>query len=74
MRRQSLISRKLSGFNERFSFIFRDIAQIDWLLFVLVTGKDQAYTLDFAMHGNSLTTLNGVVELTCVILECQRFE
>lgn len=38
VRRQSLISRKLRGFNEQFSFIFRDIAQIDWLLFVLVTG------------------------------------
>lgn len=38
VRRQSLVSRKLSGFNEQFSFIFRDIAQIDWLLFVLVTG------------------------------------
>ncbi|NCR38760.1 MAG: rod shape-determining protein RodA [Microcystis aeruginosa W13-11] len=38
VRRQSLVSRKLSGFSEQFSFIFRDIAQIDWLLFVLVTG------------------------------------
>ncbi|MCA2552573.1 MAG: rod shape-determining protein RodA [Microcystis sp. M04BS1] len=38
VRRQSLVRRKLSGFNEQFSFIFRDIAQIDWLLFVLVTG------------------------------------
>lgn len=38
VRRQSLISRKLSGFSEQFSFIFRDIAQIDRLLFVLVTG------------------------------------
>ncbi|MDB9418725.1 rod shape-determining protein RodA [Microcystis aeruginosa] len=37
VRRQSLVSRKLSGFSEQFSFIFRDIAQIDWLLFVLVT-------------------------------------
>ncbi|TRV44291.1 MAG: rod shape-determining protein RodA [Microcystis panniformis Mp_MB_F_20051200_S9] len=38
VRRQSLVSRNLRGFNEQFSFIFRDIAQIDWLLFVLVTG------------------------------------
>ncbi|MCZ8058428.1 MAG: FtsW/RodA/SpoVE family cell cycle protein, partial [Microcystis sp. LE19-12.2C] len=38
VRRQSLISRKLSGFSEQFSFIFRDIAQMDRLLFVLVTG------------------------------------
>ena len=38
VRRQSLVRRKLSGFSEQFSFIFRDIAQIDLLLFVLVTG------------------------------------
>ena len=38
VRRQSLVSRNLRGFNEQFSFIFRDLAQIDWLLFVLVTG------------------------------------
>jgi len=65
VRRQSLISRKLSGFSEQFSFIFRDIAQMDRLLFVLVTGLTVFGGLMIRSAERNTTALDCVVTKVC---------